>query len=60
MAYFHGKKEPAPEVETSIWTCTDDECSGWMRESFTFDETPTCPLCHSTMAKEIKVLPKID
>ncbi|UFT98583.1 cold-shock protein [Radiobacillus kanasensis] len=60
MAYFNNKKEPVPEVETMIWSCTNDSCPGWMRESFSFESEPSCPLCHSEMKKEEKVLPKID
>lgn len=59
MAYFNGKKEPIPEVETKIWSCTSEDCSGWMRETFTFEEVPKCPLCQSEMKKEVKVLPEL-
>jgi hypothetical protein len=59
MAYFKGQKEPVPEVETSVWSCTSDSCQGWMREEFTFGENPECPLCHSEMEKEVRVLPVI-
>ncbi|QTN00461.1 cold-shock protein [Sediminibacillus dalangtanensis] len=59
MAYYNNKKEPAPEVETTIWSCTSEDCSGWMREDFSFEETPKCPLCQSTMEKETKTLPQI-
>ncbi|QDP41307.1 cold-shock protein [Radiobacillus deserti] len=60
MAYFNNKKEPVPEVETTIWSCTSDSCSGWMRESFSFEAEPSCPLCQSEMVKEEKVLPQIE
>lgn len=59
MSFSRGRKEPLPEVETKIWTCTNDECQGWMRDSFSFKETPTCPLCDSKMEKEVKMLPKL-
>ncbi|WP_138419508.1 cold-shock protein [Aquibacillus sediminis] len=60
MAYNNQRKEPAPEVNTVVWTCTNDDCSGWMREDYSFDKEPHCPLCQSEMVKEEKTLPKID
>lgn len=60
MAYFKGQKEPVPEVETNVWSCTSESCPGWMREAFTFEENPKCPLCESDMDKEIRVLPVIE
>ena len=60
MAYFRGQKEPVPEVETSIWSCTNDDCFGWMREAFSLEDTPKCPLCNSEMEKGTKVLPVIE
>ncbi|MFZ4450319.1 cold-shock protein [Salibacterium aidingense] len=59
MAYFNGKKEPPPQVETPVWSCTGENCAGWMRENFTFEETPSCPLCHAEMKKETRTLPQI-
>lgn len=52
MAYFNNQKEPVPEVETTVWACTNDDCNGFMRENFTFEEKPHCPLCHSDMKKK--------
>lgn len=49
--------EEIPEVNTAIWTCVTDTCKGWMRDNFSFQEVPTCPLCHSTMMKGEKMLP---
>ncbi|MEC5268809.1 cold-shock protein [Heyndrickxia coagulans] len=59
MAYFNNQKEPVPEVETTVWACSNDDCNGFMRENFTFEEKPHCPLCHSDMKKEVRVLPVI-
>ncbi|MEE8673501.1 MAG: cold-shock protein, partial [Heyndrickxia faecalis] len=44
---------------TTVWACTNDDCNGFMRENFTFEEKPHCPLCHSDMKKEVRVLPVI-
>ncbi|WP_186577062.1 cold-shock protein [Aquibacillus kalidii] len=60
MAYYNNKREPVPEVETSIWSCTSDDCSGWMRENYSFDKEPACPLCKAEMEKEVRTLPKLD
>ncbi|SFS50981.1 Cold-inducible protein YdjO [Paenibacillus sp. BC26] len=49
--------EPIPEEQTSIWTCSNDDCSCWMRNDFSFGEFPSCPICHSSMTSEIKCLP---
>lgn len=59
MTFSHRPKEPLPEVETKIWVCSSEDCKGWMRDSYSFAETPTCPLCHSEMQEETKVLPKL-
>lgn len=59
MSFSRGRKEPLPEVETNVWTCTSEDCQGWMRESFSFNETPKCPLCQSGMKEEVKMLPKL-
>ncbi|HET7628942.1 MAG TPA: cold-shock protein [Bacillales bacterium] len=57
---FHGKnREPIPEVETTVWVCSNEKCSGWMRDNFSFEKEPTCPMCQSTMEKETRVLPEI-
>ncbi|MBA4538790.1 cold-shock protein [Bacillus aquiflavi] len=59
MGNYRGPKEPIPEVETAVWSCTNEECKGWMREAYTFEENPLCPLCKSAMEKEIRILPVI-
>ena len=55
---FYRKKE-VPEVETTVWSCTSADCQGWMRESYSFEETPACPLCESVMEQEMRVLPEL-
>lgn len=60
MAFSRGQKEPLPEVETKVWSCTSEECQGWMRESFSFDKEPECPLCKSEMEKEVRMLPALE
>jgi hypothetical protein len=59
MAFSRKPVEPIPEVETKIWSCTNEDCNGWMRDAFSFDETPECPLCKSEMEREVKVLPDL-
>lgn len=59
MSFSRGPKEPVQEVETNVWSCMSEDCQGWMRESFSFEEEPTCPLCNSSMEKEIRVIPEM-
>jgi len=59
MAFSRGPREPVSEVETNVWVCNNDECQGWMRESYSFEKDPTCPLCRSNMKKEVRVLPEL-
>ncbi|ASN07320.1 cold-shock protein [Virgibacillus necropolis] len=59
MSFSRGPKEPLPEVETKVWTCSSEECQGWMRESFSFEEEPKCPLCKSSMETETRMLPEL-
>jgi hypothetical protein len=60
MTFFAKRQaEPIPEIETKVWSCNSTDCSGWMRASYSFKETPTCPLCQSEMTEETRVLPVI-
>lgn len=60
VAFSRGRKEPLPEVETNVWACTSDDCQGWMRESFSFDKEPACPLCEASMELEVRMLPGLE
>ncbi|WP_244864961.1 cold-inducible protein YdjO-related protein [Xylanibacillus composti] len=43
-----------------MWTCSGQQCKGWMRAEFTFQATsPQCPLCSQSMVPTTKLLPKI-
>ncbi|MCQ6557778.1 cold-shock protein [Paenibacillus mendelii] len=58
--YFRRKSvEDLPQENTAIWTCTQDECNGWIRDDFAFEFMPTCPLCHSQMVSSFKMLPSL-
>ncbi|GEN57071.1 hypothetical protein GCM10012290_17150 [Halolactibacillus alkaliphilus] len=59
MAYYNNRREPVEEVETKVWSCTNDDCQGFMRLDYSFDEKPTCPLCGSDMKEDTRVLPKL-
>ncbi|MGM8364564.1 cold-shock protein [Virgibacillus sp. W0181] len=59
MSFSRGPKEPVPEVETNVWSCKSDDCQGWMRESYSFNETPACPLCQSEMEQQVRMLPEL-
>lgn len=44
--------------ETDVWVCrTDTGCNGWIRENFSFEKNPQCPLCGSDMIRGTKLLP---
>jgi predicted Zn-ribbon and HTH transcriptional regulator len=60
LAFNKNRREPVPEVETSIWACTNETCSGFMRDAYSFNEEPKCPLCQSDMVKETRLLPVLD
>lgn len=58
--YFAKKTlEPVEEVKTPVWTCSHEDCGCWMREDFSFEENPTCPICQSSMTKNEKMLPSL-
>jgi hypothetical protein len=52
-------QEPVQEEETNIWVCGDDDCGCWMREDFSFEQSPSCPICHNSMVKNSKMLPAL-
>lgn len=60
MSFSRGPKDPVPEVETKVWSCMNDDCQGWMRESFSFNNTPACPLCQSSMEQQVRMLPELE
>lgn len=49
--------EELPEAMTPVWSCTRDDCNGWMRANFTFEDEPDCPKCRSAMVSEMRRLP---
>lgn len=59
MAFMRRQAEPVPESETAVWACSDEQCPGWMRSEFCFEDEPTCPLCHTSMVREMRILPEI-
>ncbi|MEJ8545147.1 cold-shock protein [Brevibacillus borstelensis] len=57
--YSKRNQEPVVEEETSIWTCSKDGCTCWMRENLTFEKEPTCPICSSSMLRDTRMLPPL-
>ncbi|SEC47884.1 cold-shock protein [Paenibacillus sp. GP183] len=58
--YFSKKNmEAVPEEQTSVWMCSTENCTCWMRENFSFEESPICPICKSVMVREMKMLPNL-
>lgn len=59
---YYSRKRPLediPKEMTAIWSCTKEECNGWMRDNYSFEDVPTCPKCKSPMISNMKNLPII-
>lgn len=58
MVYYSRKKpmEDLPEEITAVWSCTNEECNGWMRDNFAFSTQPRCVQCNSLMEKGERML----
>ncbi|MFD1175339.1 cold-shock protein [Paenibacillus puldeungensis] len=57
---YYSRKRPItdlPEEMTTIWSCTNEKCNGWMRDNFVFSAQPVCAQCNSFMVKVEKMLP---
>ncbi|WP_211748768.1 cold-shock protein [Paenibacillus sp. Marseille-Q4541] len=56
---YNSRRKPAEEVPmelTAIWSCSSDNCKGWMRDNFVFSVVPVCPQCKSDMVKDERML----
>ncbi|WP_071459834.1 cold-shock protein [Bacillus massilinigeriensis] len=56
MAFGRRLPEEIVTAETKVWVCTSEDCNCWVRDNFKSSETPECPICHSQMANETRVL----
>ncbi|WP_369899717.1 cold-shock protein [Bacillus manliponensis] len=59
---YRNKKNDVTEVapeQVPVWECGSEECLGWMRKNFSFEEEPTCPLCGSEMTSGERLLPRL-
>ncbi|TVY04353.1 cold-inducible protein YdjO-related protein [Cohnella terricola] len=62
MAKYGRTKQFAGEIEmvdTSVWACANQGCKCWIREDYSFAENPLCPICESSMVREVRSLPEI-
>lgn len=59
MAYRGKPIEDVPKEDTVIWSCTHEDCKGWIRDNFAFALVPICPICQSAMVRSVKMLPLI-
>ncbi|MDM5190492.1 cold-shock protein [Bacillus sp. DX4.1] len=58
--YWKRNNTPVEEpVETAVWECQTEDCLGWMRKNFSFDEEPKCPLCKGKMTSGERLLQKL-
>lgn len=56
--YFRKKQdEELVKESTAVWTCEQEDCKGWMRDNFSFEDEPKCPICSSSMKRDTKMLP---
>ncbi|RKP49973.1 hypothetical protein D7Z26_19335 [Cohnella endophytica] len=56
---YNSRKKPLEDVPmelTVIWSCSDENCKGWMRDNFVFSMVPVCPQCQSNMIKSERML----
>ena len=59
---YRNRKNDVAEVppeQTPVWECESEDCLGWMRKNFSFEEEPKCPLCKSSMKSGERLLPKL-
>ncbi|MFB9327976.1 cold-inducible protein YdjO-related protein [Paenibacillus aurantiacus] len=48
-----------PLFETEVWECMDTNCRSWMRKNMSLLLEPHCPVCHSGMQENIRMLPQV-
>jgi len=55
---YNSRRKPLdlPQELTAVWSCTSDECKGWMRDNFVFAHLPVCPQCQAGMVKSERLL----
>ncbi|WP_231690071.1 cold-inducible protein YdjO-related protein [Cytobacillus solani] len=46
-------------LDTEIYSCSHDDCNGWMRKDFASDDLK-CPLCGNDTNAEMRELPQIE
>ena len=57
---YYSRRRPLedfPKEMTAIWSCTREDCKGWMRNNYSFEDVPACPQCKSPMISSMKNLP---
>lgn len=60
---YNSRKKPIEDVQeemTLVWSCTNENCNGWMRDNFTFSDQPVCPQCQSKMEKTTRKLAVVE
>lgn len=57
--YFSRRRplEDFPNEMTEIWSCINENCKGWIRDRFSFEDVPICSHCKSQMVSSVKNLP---
>jgi hypothetical protein len=60
MYYYNNRnQEPLAQEQIEVWECTVEECKGWMRKDFSYDDHQKCPLCGNHMRSRKRLIDKI-
>ncbi|MFE7084299.1 cold-shock protein [Priestia megaterium] len=59
MYYNKRNQEPSVQEQTEVLECTIEECKGWMRKDFSYDNHQKCPLCGNQMKAGERLIDKI-
>ena len=49
IRFNHRKKAEETMVDAQVWCCSSSDCRIWMRQEFTLDPNPSCPVCGAEM-----------
>ncbi len=49
--------EDLPKAVTDVWSCSKEDCNGWIRDDYSFEDVPVCRQCKSPMIRSRKEVP---
>lgn len=59
MYYRKKNEELLPKEQTEVWECESEDCIGWMRKDFSYENHQNCPLCGHKMGAGERLLEKL-